>query len=51
MKIKDLKNLINGFNDEDDVAIEIDEALYDCYGYDDEWCREQGHPCLVIAEE
>ncbi|TDT63395.1 hypothetical protein [Fonticella tunisiensis] len=51
MKIKDLKELIKQFNDEDDVVIEIEENLYDCYGYDDDWCRREGHPCLVIAME
>lgn len=51
LKIKDLKELLEQFNDNDDVGIEIDEIIYDCYGYDHEWCRKEGHPCLVIAME
>lgn len=51
MKIKDLKKLIEQFQDEDEVGIEIDEEIYDCFAYDDEWCRQEGHPCLVIVKE
>lgn len=51
LKIKDLKELLNQFEDNDEVGIEINEEIYDCYGYDDEWCRNEGHPCLVIALE
>lgn len=52
MKIRDLKKLIGNFNDEDEVAIEIDEVMYDCYGYDNEYCRDKlGVPTLVIAQE
>jgi hypothetical protein len=49
IKVKDLKELIKDFDDEDEVGIEENEQLYDCYAYDDKYCREQGHPCLVIA--
>ncbi len=52
MKIKDLKKAIEGFNDNDEVAIEINEQIYDCYAYDDEYCRKEiGIPTLVIAQE
>lgn len=52
MKIKALKKLIENFKDEDEVAIEINETLYDCYGYDDDYCRnERKVPTLVIAQE
>lgn len=51
MKIKDLKELVNAFNDEDDVKIEIKETLFQCYGYDDEFQRKTGEPTLVIALE
>lgn len=52
MKIKELKELMKNFNDEDEVAIEINEVLYECYGYDDNYCRnEMKIPTLVIAQE
>lgn len=52
MKIKDLKKLLENFSDEDEVAIEINETLFDCYGYDDAHCRnERKIPTLVIAQE
>lgn len=52
MKIKDLKEIIEKFNDDDEVAIEIDEELYECYVYDNDYCRnELKIPTLVIAKE
>ncbi len=52
MKIKDLKKLLENFSDEDEVAIEINETLYDCCAYDDDYCRnERNIPTLVIAQE
>lgn len=51
VKIKDLKNIIEQYKDEDDVGINIKGQVYDCYVYDDKLCRQQGHPCLVIAQE
>lgn len=51
LKIKDLKKLIESFDDEDEVGIEENEQIYDCYAYDDEWCRQEGHPCLVFVKE
>lgn len=52
MKIKDLKKLLKNFSDEDEVAIEIDKEIYDCYGYDSDYARnEMKVPTLVIAKE
>lgn len=52
MKIKDLKKLIENFNDNDEVGIEINGEIYDCYGYDHEYARnEMKIPTLVIAQE
>jgi len=52
MKIKDLKKLIEKFNDEDEVAIEIDEEVYNCFGYElDYKVYENGTPTLVIAQD
>lgn len=52
MKIKDLKKIIESFDDKDEVAIEINEKIYDCYAYDDDYCRNEiGVPTLVIAQE
>jgi hypothetical protein len=51
LKVKELKKILEDFDDEDDVAIEKNEKLYDCIAYDDEWCRQEGHPCLVVAYE
>lgn len=52
MKIKDLKKIIENFDDKDEVAIEIDEQIYDCIAYDNEYCRKEiGIPTLVIAQE
>lgn len=52
MKIKELKKLMEQFDDNDEVAIEIDEELYECYAYDDDYSRnELKVPTLVIAKE
>ncbi|KZL93800.1 hypothetical protein [Clostridium magnum] len=52
MKIKDLKRLIEGFNDEDEVAVEVGEELYECYAYDNAYCRNELRvPTLVIGKE
>lgn len=51
MKIKDLKELANTFEDDAEVKIEIKEKLFKCYAYDDEFQRKIGRPTLVIAPE
>ncbi|MGH4125128.1 MAG: hypothetical protein ACREV6_19605 [Clostridium sp.] len=51
LKVKDLKKLLEKFDDEDGIEIEVKEKIYDCYAYDDEWCRNEGHPCLVLVKE
>lgn len=52
MKIRDLKKLMEEFNDEDEVAVETSGELYECYAYDSEYCRKQLKiPTLVIGKE
>jgi len=51
LQVKHIKKLLENFNDEDYVGIEENEVIYEYYAYDDEYCRKQGHPCLVIARE
>lgn len=51
LKVKELKKALEKFKDEDDVAIQVKEKLYDCYPFDDEFSRSVGHPCLVIASD
>lgn len=51
MKIKDLKELMKNFNDEDEVLFEDSkERLHNIDGYDDEWYRKQGKPKLIIYD-
>lgn len=52
MKIKDLKELMKNFNDEDEVLFEDSkERLHNINGYDDEWYRKQGKPKLIIYDD
>jgi hypothetical protein len=51
LKVKDLKKILEEIDDEVDIGIEINETIFDCCAYDDNWCRKAGHPCLVIAKE
>jgi len=49
MKIKNLKELLENFNDEDSVKIEIKKTLFECSARDDEFERLTGTPTLVIS--
>lgn len=48
MTVKELKELIKDFADDDKVAIEVNENLYKAIAYDDEYSRKIEDPLLVF---